>query len=120
MFCAVPSQLTSWNTNNMNPKHPIPLEFDFHFDGPWGTELASTMKDLASDVNAEPGLLWKIWTENPTTGRAGGIYLFSNQKHTDRYCRKHTTRLQSLGTSGIVAHSYNVNFDLTTMTRGEL
>lgn len=121
IFCEVPSQLISWKTiNNMNPKHAILLQFDFPFAGPWGTELASTMTELASEINAEPGLLWKIWTENPTTGRAGGVYLFSNQEDADRYCSKHTTRLQAFGISGIVAHSFNVNIDLTTITRGAL
>ena len=36
------------------------LQVDFPFTGPWGDEMAAGMKELASSIAQEPGLLWKI------------------------------------------------------------
>ena len=32
---------------------------------------------MAESIAAEPGLVWKIWTEDRKVARAGGIYLFA-------------------------------------------
>ena len=53
------------------------LQVDFPFTGPWGDEMAAGMEALAVSIAQEPGLLWKIWTENRETDEAGGIYLFA-------------------------------------------
>lgn len=47
------------------------LQFDFAFDGPWGEDLQIACRDLADDIAAQPGLIWKLWVENRSAGRAG-------------------------------------------------
>lgn len=99
---------------------PVLLQFDFPFRGPWGAALADAMKGLAADIAGEPGLIWKMWTENEATARAGGIYLFADAASAQRYLDKHTARLQGFGVTDIVAHSFAVNAGLTQQTRGPL
>ena len=94
------------------------LQIDFPFSGPWGPALTDAMRELATDIANEEGLLWKIWTENETTGRAGGIYLFSNPTSAARYQLKHTARLQAFGIQDIAAHHFEVNEALYQLTRG--
>jgi hypothetical protein len=55
------------------------LQIDFPYNGPWGESAAEAMRGLAEDIAGTPGLKWKSWTENQTTGRAGGIYLFDGR-----------------------------------------
>ena len=55
------------------------LQLDFPYDGPFGDEMASAMAELAESIAREPGFLWKIWTENPDSCEAGGIYLFEDE-----------------------------------------
>ena len=100
------------------PSQPVLLQLDFPFAGPWGPALAAAMTDLARDISAEDGLLWKIWTESEATGRAGGIYLFADAASARRYRDKHEARLQAFGVQDIVAHSFAVNQTLTQLTRG--
>ena len=37
---------------------------------------------IASDV---PGLIWKIWTYDPDTSEAGGVYLFADEASAQAY-----------------------------------
>ena len=60
------------------------LQIDFPFSGPWGEDMAAGMEALATSIAAEPGLQWKIWTENSEAGEAGGIYLWSSREDADR------------------------------------
>lgn len=75
----------------------ILLQIDFAYTGPAGDEMAAQLKDLAESINHEPGLQWKIWTEMPSEGRAGGIYLFDTEVHARRYARMHQNRLAEFG-----------------------
>jgi len=93
------------------------LQVDFPFQGPWGDEMAAAMEGLAQDIAAEPGLTWKIWTENAATGRAGGIYLFATAEAAAAYAEKHLARLGSFGITGIVAHQFDINTPLSRITR---
>ena len=52
---------------------PILLQVDFPYQGPWGEDMAQAMQGLAQSIAQEPGLLWKIWTENRDTSEAGAI-----------------------------------------------
>src|SRR5690606_4590465 len=47
------------------------LQVDFPYAGPWGHEMTKVMDGLARSIADEPGLIWKIWTANETTGEAG-------------------------------------------------
>lgn len=75
------------------------------------------MQDLAADIANEPGLIWKLWTENQEEGRAGGIYLFSDATTASAYLHKHTARLTNFGIEGIVARSFQLNAALGKITR---
>lgn len=94
------------------------LQFDFPANGPWGDDMAQAYSGLAEDIARTPGLLWKIWTENPATGEAGGIYLFADDESADAYARMHRERLESFGIKNIRAKKFEVNEPLTRITRG--
>ncbi|MBB1482247.1 monooxygenase [Tessaracoccus sp. MC1865] len=94
------------------------LQIDFPSDGPFGAEMSDAYADLATSISQEPGLQWKIWTENATDRAAGGIYLFNDEDSARAYCDMHTKRLESFGVTGIRARFFDVNPDLTEITRG--
>ncbi len=96
------------------------VQLDFPSRGPWGEEMAAAYADLAQDIAAQPGLRWKIWTENAEQGMAGGIYLFEDAASAHAYADMHTRRLQGFGVSGIRALFFDVNESLTATTRGPL
>ncbi len=95
---------------------PTVFQVDYPFTGPWGAEMFDAMQSLAQDIAQEPGLIWKIWTENPTTGRAGGIYLFETPGASEAFATKHLARLESLGIIGVVGHHFAINDDLSQIT----
>lgn len=101
-------------------KSSVLLQVDFLFSGPFGKEMSTQMEGLAQDIAAEPGLVWKIWTENEAEKRAGGIYLFDNPGDAERYLKKHSVRLESFGITGIVARIFAVNTPLSTINRAPL
>jgi hypothetical protein len=92
------------------------LLFRFPFPGPWGNDLAEASLELAGDIAKEPGLVWKIWLENPETGHAGGIYLFEDAAAAERYRHKHERRLSAMGYSGVTANTFSVNTELSSLT----
>lgn len=95
----------------------IILQVDFPFAGPWADDMASAMAGLAQDIAGEPGLIWKIWTENAQTQRAGGIYCFETAEAAQAYADKHLARLAGFGITGIVAHHFAINAPLSKVTR---
>jgi hypothetical protein len=96
------------------------VQFDFPYAGPWGADMAGAMDGLAQDIAAEPGLVWKIWTENAAEGRAGGIYVFETAEAAEAYREKHARRLATFGITGIVARSFAINDALSRITRAPL
>lgn len=96
------------------------LQIDFPYAGPWSDELAGAMEPLAADIAAQPGLLWKLWTENEAERRAGGIYAFADDASREAYLAKHVARLGAFGVQGIRAQRFDVNRPLSTTTRGPL
>ena len=76
---------------------PVLLQVDFPFSGPWGDEMSTALKGLAESIAQEPGLIWKIWTENTATHEAGGIYLFADRASAEAYLAMHTARLKGFG-----------------------
>ena len=97
---------------------PVLLQFDFPFEGPFGDAMAQALDGLAQSIAAEPGLLWKIWTEDAAGKRAGGIYLFSNRASAEAYREMHAARLGSFGIQDIRALTFEVNGALSAITRG--
>lgn len=96
------------------------LQIDFPFQGPWGSAMAHEMKGLAESIAQVPGLIWKIWTENPDNHEAGGIYLFEDQDSAEAYLAMHTRRLQSFGVSQVNSKLFFVNAELSAIDRGPL
>lgn len=94
------------------------LVFEFPSAGPYGAEAAVAYKDLADNIADEPGLRWKVWTEDAGRSVAGGIYLFESETDAERYTKFHTERLASFGISGVDARSFDVNDALSIVTRG--
>lgn len=94
------------------------LQIDFPFQGPWGSAMTNEMKGLAESIAQEPGLIWKIWTENPDNHEAGGIYLFEDQASAEAYLAMHTRRLQSFGVSQVNSKLFFVNAELSKIDRG--
>lgn len=98
----------------------ILLQIDFPFTGPWGGEMAAALRDLAESIAGSPGLRWKIWTENPQGGRAGGIYLFAGRAEARAYLDMHHARLTGFGIDGIRAELFTVNEMLSRIDRAPL
>ncbi|GAA3715914.1 monooxygenase [Streptomyces tremellae] len=102
-------------------RHTEPLwlvQVDFPSGGPFGEEMAEAYSELAHSIAGESGLVWKLWTENPEAGEAGGVYLFSTREDAQAYLDKHTARLSSWGTEDIRGRVFRVNPALSRITRG--
>ncbi len=97
---------------------PTLIIFDFPARPPGGPEQDAAMQALAHDIAAEPDLLWKIWTEDHATRRAGGIYLFRSRAAAEAYHAKHAQRLARAGITGIEATYRGFNAPLSAITRG--
>lgn len=97
---------------------PTVFQMDFPTDGPFGAERAELYKELAASIATEPGLLWKIWTENPTDRLAGGIYLFADEASARAYAEMHLKRVEARGVTSIRALFFDVIEPLTAITRG--
>ncbi|MCE7781826.1 monooxygenase [Staphylococcus xylosus] len=96
------------------------LQVDFPLEGPFGNEMAQQFEDLATSINHEPGFLWKIWTENESEQEAGGIYAFDNKTNAKKYLDMHSQRIKSMGVPYVNAKIFDVNEDLTQITKGRL
>lgn len=99
---------------------PYLLQVDFPYAGPWGDEMSAAMNGLARSIAAEPGLLWKLWTENPDTAEAGGIYLFADRASAEAYLAMHTQRLRGFGVPVVNAKILAVNEALSRLDRAPL
>ncbi|MFX0543073.1 monooxygenase [Roseovarius sp. S4756] len=96
------------------------LQVDFDFDGPFGAEMAEAMADLAKSINDEPGMIWKIWTEDRQNGKAGGIYIFEDEQSAKAYLKMHTERLEAMGIRGIRGLILDTNDALSAINRAPL
>lgn len=99
---------------------PYLLQVDFPYQGPWGDEMSVTMRELAQSIASEPGLIWKIWTENRDVGEAGGVYLFSDASSAEAYAAMHTQRLKKFGVPQVNAKLFAVNEALSLTDRAPL
>lgn len=99
---------------------PYLLQVDFPYQGPWGDEMTAAMDGLAQSIAQEPGLLWKVWTENAEIGEAGGIYLFSNRPDAEAYLAMHTARLKQFGIPVVNGKIFAVNEALSRIDRAPL
>lgn len=98
----------------------ILLQIDFPHNGPFGKEMAKGFNDLANSIAKEKGLISKIWTENEESKEGGGIYLFEDLSSLEAYLEMHTARLQSFGVTDIRSKIFNVNEDLSKITKAKI
>jgi hypothetical protein len=96
------------------------LQIDFPFEGPFGAAMSEQLADLAASIAEEPGLIWKIWTENAQEGKAGGIYLFADEPSALAYLQKHQERLKGFGIQEVRALLFAVNSPLSVATHAPL
>jgi len=96
------------------------LQVHFPFPGPFGQKMAEALAPLAKSINEEPGLLWKIWTEDAEHQLAGGVYLFATRQDAEAYRHMHMARLEGMGISGIEAQILDTNETLTEINGGPL
>jgi hypothetical protein len=89
------------------------LQIDFASPGPFGSAMSEAYQDLAQSIAQEEGLLWKIWTENAQTQRAGGWYAFDNEENLKSYLAMHTERLLSFGIDDIQYQIFDANVPLS-------
>ncbi len=98
----------------------ILLQVDFPYQGPWGEAMVGAMKELAQSIAQEPGLLWKIWTENQEKQEAGGIYLFADRASAEAYLSMHTARLKAFGIPHVNGKLFEVNTALSQIDRAPI
>ena len=94
------------------------LQIDFPFDGPFVNEMTDAMKGLAESIAQEPGLIWKVWTENADNREAGGIYLFEDEASARAYLDMHSARLKEFGVPEVNAKVFAVNEALSAIDNG--
>ena len=99
---------------------PYLLQVDFPYQGPGGDEMTAALRGLAESIANEPGLIWKIWTENQAAGEAGGIYLFKDVPSAEAYLAMHTARLMSFGVQRVNGKVFEVNDALSLIDRAPL
>lgn len=93
------------------------LQVDFSYNGPFEELMSKAMTPLAESIAKEPGLIWKIWTENKVTQEAGGIYLFDKEDNAKAYLKMHSKRLMAAGVPKVNAKIFYVNQELSMLTK---
>ncbi|UYO73926.1 YdhR family protein [Halomonas qinghailakensis] len=67
--------------------------------------MTKAMITPAESINHEPGLIWKIWTENADQQLAGRIYLAGSRANAEANCEMHTARLEVTGINVITLYT---------------
>lgn len=93
---------------------------DFPHKGVFGTELKDQLKELAESIKHEPGIMWKIWTENKVEKTAGGVYLFDTRANAEKYLTMHEARLSQWGYINIKAKIFETNEGLSMINNGPI
>lgn len=96
------------------------LQVDFKMEGPFGEEMSKGFAELAQSINDEPGMIWKIWTEDAAAQEAGGVYLFETKETAQAYLDMHAARLTSFGIQSIRSKIFEVNERLSKINHGPI
>lgn len=62
-----------------DPAGPTLISIDFAYDMPHEA-FAAAMEGSAPVVAQTPGLVWKVWSNDPAAGLATGTYLFASRE----------------------------------------
>ena len=93
---------------------------DFPHNGPFGEALKNELSELAQSINNEPGLIWKVWTENEKDKTAGGVYLFDTRVNANKYLSMHSSRLSEWGYTNIRGQIFETNDGLSKINNGPI
>lgn len=96
------------------------LQVDFKMEGPFGEDMSKAFVDLANSINDEPGVIWKIWTEDAVAKESGGIYLFETKKDAENYLTMHSERLIRFGITDIRGKIFEVNEPLSLINHAPI
>ncbi|WP_028865629.1 monooxygenase [Psychromonas aquimarina] len=96
------------------------LQVDFGFNGPFGEKMAAMLNELAESINNEPGMIWKIWTENESKQLGGGVYLFEDEVSAQAYLEMHTARLNKMGITDVRGLIFDVNKTLSDINHAPI
>lgn len=94
------------------------LQVDFTVSKPFTPQMMEMMVELAKSINEEPGMIWKIWTQQPEEQLGGGIYLFADQQSAQNYLDMHSARLTQMGITDIRGVIFDINEPLTEINKG--
>jgi len=94
------------------------LQVDFEYQGPFGEVMSGALKELAESINHEPGMIWKLWTENEKTQHAGGVYLFQDATTAQAYLEMHSSRLKAMGITEVRGKIFDINETLSVINKG--
>ncbi|MFZ1754254.1 MAG: YdhR family protein [Caldilineaceae bacterium] len=72
-------------TNRLADEGTAVLDVTFTYDFDSADEYIAEVSPMAEMFAAVPGLVWKTWTLNPETKRAGAVYLFENPEIRQAY-----------------------------------
>lgn len=78
-------------------------------------------KILAAESRANiPGFIWKVWLRSEENGRGGGLFLFEDRASADAWVEGRATRVFSPTTSNITVELFDVDEELTRISRGPI
>lgn len=98
----------------------VVLQMYFDKEGPFGEEYVEIGRERAESINNEKGFIWKIWTEDAESKKAGGIYLFDTRENAENYIEMHVERLNKLGFKHFQSKVFEINTGLTEINKGPL
>ena len=94
------------------------------FNNPQGdTEVVQkAAQDRAHSIAKIPGLVWKVWTYDPSSDRVGGIYLFQDLASANAYLSGSiVASMKALpGVSNFQSTVLAVNSELSQVTHAPL
>lgn len=90
------------------------------YDGPITDEFIEGTKELARSIAEEPGVVWKIWTQEEGTNHFGSTYLFKNLDYLLKYKEMHINRLNAIGITEITDHIFDIMEELSEINSAPL
>ena len=96
------------------------LQINFDFAGLWA-DYETGNAPGAAQIAGVPGLGWKIWLKNATTGEAGGIYLFHDEAAAQGFAAQVGAMLKDVPQyTNVSIKQFGVIEALTAITRGPI
>ncbi|MGH1479448.1 MAG: monooxygenase [Geminicoccales bacterium] len=96
--------------------------WDLHmtYDGPVTEEFQQETRRLAESIAKEPGVIWKIWTQEAGTTHFGSTYLFKDIDALETYRAMHVKRLTDMGITITSEFAFDIMEDLSRINSAPL